>query len=198
MSDPGPPPLPPDPFSHPAVAKFDAFAERAACRLRGNAVADRALYALSEAGTHSLLWHSVSVLELALGGPAGRRRALRRSTLLVAEEVLVNVGLKRLFGRVRPDHVTEHPHGLRRPRTSSFPSGHASGGACAAVLLERDHGPVAGTAAAALAAAVAWSRVHVGAHHASDVAGGAATGVVMGLLLDRAWPRRRPPTTLET
>lgn len=194
MSEAGPPPLPPDRFSHPAVAAFDAAAERAACRLRGNRLADRALYALSEAGTHSAIWHAIGVVELVVGGRAGRTRALRRSALLVAEEVLVNVGFKRLFGRVRPNHITEHPHGLRRPRTSSFPSGHASGGACAAVLLERDHGPAVGVAAAALAAAVGWSRVHVGAHHASDVAGGAATGVVVGIALDKLWPRPSPPS----
>lgn len=183
------PHLPPDPFSHPAVAALDAAAERMALACRGHRVADRVLYGLSQAGNHSLVWHAVNAVDAALGDGPRRRRALRRSVLLVAEEVVVNVGVKRLFRRVRPDHVTEHPHGLRRPRTSSFPSGHASGGTCAAVLLSADlgHAPAWG----ALAAAVAWSRVHVGAHHASDVAGGAVTGLVAGVALGRLWPPPR-------
>jgi undecaprenyl-diphosphatase len=181
VSEPGPRPLPPDPFSHPLVAALDARAEQLARRLRGHRVADRALYALSEAGVHSGVWHAIDLVDAVSGDADRRRRAVARSTALLAEEVVVNVGLKRLFGRVRPTHVTEHPHGLRRPRTSSFPSGHASSSACAAVLLGRDLGH--GWAWATLAVAVGWSRVHVGAHHASDVAGGAALGALTGLAL---------------
>jgi undecaprenyl-diphosphatase len=41
-----------------------------------------------------------------------------------------------------------------------------------------------------LAAGVAWSRVHVGAHHTSDVAAGAALGRTVGLLATAVWPGR--------
>jgi undecaprenyl-diphosphatase len=109
--------------------------------------------------------------------------------VLGAEQALVNGVVKTAFRRVRPDHVEDHPHDLRTPMTSSFPSGHASAGACAAVLLSHDLGaPVLWWA---LASAVAWSRIHVGAHHTSDVIGGAVLGAALATVAGRAWP---PPS----
>jgi undecaprenyl-diphosphatase len=149
------------------------------------------MYALSEAGNHSIVWHAVNAIDAAVAGPAGRRRAIRRSAILMGEQAIVNLGIKQLFRRVRPAVVDAHPHTLRTPRTSSFPSGHASAGACAAVLLTRDLG--AGPLWIGLAAAVSWSRVHVGAHHASDVIGGAVVGTVLAETAARAWPTAPRP-----
>jgi undecaprenyl-diphosphatase len=194
-------------FDHPVVSGVDRAGERVAASARGRHGVDRVLYLLSEAGNHSVLWHTVNLAD-AIGGSvlagavAGRRggdaartrrvhaaRAVRRSVVLGAEQALVNGVVKSLFRRVRPDHVEDHPHDLRTPLTSSFPSGHASAGACAAVLLSRDLGaPVAWWA---LASAVAWSRIHVGAHHTSDVLGGAALGAGLAALAGRVWP---PPS----
>ncbi|UDY36967.1 phosphatase PAP2 family protein [Dermatobacter hominis] len=165
---------------------LDRTVDAVAARLRGHAAADRALYALSQAANHSLLWHGINAVDAVVGGPAGRRRALRRSVVLVAEQAAVNGPIKTLFRRTRPDHVTDHPHGLRTPLTSSFPSGHASAGACAATLLTADLG--AAPLWWGLAAAVAWSRVHVGAHHATDLVGGAVVGSALGRVAGVAWP----------
>ena len=41
------------------------------------------------------------------------------------------------------------------------------------------------------AAGVAWSRVHVGAHHASDVLGGITIGRMVGRVALAIWPGRR-------
>ena len=51
--------------------------------------------------------------------------------------------------------------------------------------------PRLGLALAPVAAAVGYSRVHVGAHWASDVAAGAALGAGVALLTRRWWPVRR-------
>ena len=174
------------PFAHPSVARLDGSVDRVAARLRGRAPVDRALYALSRAGDHSVLWHGINVVDAVIGGPGHRRRALRRSVVLVVEQTVVNGPVKSAFRRDRPDHVTDHPHPLRSPATSSFPSGHASAGACATVLLSQDLG--AAPLWAGLAAAVAWSRVHVGAHHASDVVGGAVVGAGLAAVASRIWP----------
>ena len=188
-------------FEHAAVAALDRAGERLAAAGRGRPEVDRAAYLLSEAGTHSALWHAVNLTDLVVGGAvaarrggptagrAHRRRAARRSLVLGAEQAVVNGAVKTLFRRVRPDHVTDHPHELRTPRTSSFPSGHASAGACAATLLSADLGaaPLWWT----LASAVAWSRIHVGAHHTSDVVGGAVIGRQLARLAGLLWPPPR-------
>jgi undecaprenyl-diphosphatase len=173
-------------FAHPLVTRLDSATDAAAARLRGRAPVDRAMYALSQAGNHSMVWHGINLVDAVVGGPEHRRRALRRSAVLVVEQAVVNGPVKVVFRRARPDHVVDHPHALREPSTSSFPSGHASAGACATVLLSHDLG--AGPLWATLAAAVAWSRVHVGAHHGSDIAGGAAIGAALGALAGRVWP----------
>jgi membrane-associated phospholipid phosphatase len=125
-----------------------------------------------------MLWHVVG-----LAGAALRREprfAVRLSTALGLESALTNGGVKSLFRRVRPqEHFTHDeplPYGMRRPITSSFPSGHAASAfMCAGILATRR------TAAPwfALAGLIAASRVYVRMHHASDVVAGAALGLAL-------------------
>ncbi len=174
-----------DPLNSPAVVALDDSAHRLAVALRGNPVLDRAFYALSEAANHSVLWHSINALDALTGGPVGRRRALRRSAIVATEQALANGPVKFAVKRKRPTALAAHPYRLRSPRTSSFPSGHASAGACAATLLteDLDHGVLWWS----LAALVGWSRVHVGVHHASDVVGGLALGRLLAGVASRVW-----------
>lgn len=166
-------------LAHPGVVGFDDAVDRFATRLRGDARLDRLAYGLSEAANHSLLWHGINAVDAAVGGPTRRRAALRRSVVLAVEQAVVNGPVKLLARRERPVELAAHPYGLRRPLTSSFPSGHASAAACAATLLGEDLGHRG--AWWTLAAVVAWSRIHVGVHHASDVVAGAALGATLGL-----------------
>jgi len=185
-------------FGHASVRALDAIGERLARLGRGSAAVDRTLYALSQAGNHSAVWHGINLADMtvgawlvgATGGDARRRRrnAVRRSLVLGAEQVTVNGVVKTWFRRARPSTVEDHPHDLRSPRTSSFPSGHASAAACSATMLSADLG--AATLWWVLAAGVAWSRVHVGAHHTTDVAAGAAIGRTVGRLATTVWPPR--------
>ena len=168
------------------VGTVDAAGVRLAAAVQGHRALDRAMYALSEVANHSALWHGINALDALTGDGPRRRRALRRSALLAAEQALVNGPLKASVRRGRPEPRDDHPHELRTPLTSSFPSGHASAGACAATLLTRDlgHGPLWW----GLASVVAWSRVHVGVHHTSDVAAGAAVGTLLAVVGGRIWP----------
>ena len=70
---------------------------------------------------------------------------------------------------------------MRRPLTSSFPSGHASAAAFTAVLLTGWDGRRSAPLWWALAIVVATSRAYVRIHHASDVVAGMAVGAVLGL-----------------
>jgi undecaprenyl-diphosphatase len=71
------------------------------------------------------------------------------------------------------------------PLSLSFPSGHAASGFAFAFGVGRLE-PRAGTALAALAAAVAYSRVHTGVHFPGDVVAGSLVGVVVAGTLCRS------------
>jgi undecaprenyl-diphosphatase len=167
------------------VARFDNAVDRRFDRLRGNPIADRVFYDASELADFSLLWHMIGVGR-ALVSTKREPEALRLAVVLGIESVLVNGIIKSLFRRSRPVVEQARPRRLRQPRSSSFPSGHASSAFTAAGLLSQRSR--AWPAWYALAAVVASSRVHVRIHHASDVAGGVALGLVLGRVFRRLWP----------
>jgi membrane-associated phospholipid phosphatase len=145
----------------------------------------RFFYALSSACDHGFLW-------LLLGSTRAARKgdpaiALKLGALLGAESMLTNGVIKLAFQRVRPQQHFTHdealPYGMRRPITSSFPSGHAATAFMAAGLLSK--GTRLAPAYYTLAALVAYSRVHVRMHHPADVLGGAALGVALGAVARR-------------
>jgi membrane-associated phospholipid phosphatase len=109
---------------------------------------------------------------------------MRMGIALALESLVVNQGIKRLFRRQRPDRDDQTTHAMRKPLTSSFPSGHATSAATAAVLLGETL-PVPAPVVWGAAGVVAASRVHVRAHHASDVLGGVVVGLFCGRLLRR-------------
>jgi len=167
------------------IAEFDSRVDTSLDRWRGRPVPDRVFYTASALGDRSLVWMVLGLLR----GARSRhdwRTALRVGTVLAGESALVNVGIKSLFRRTRPLGEFHRPFPLRRPRTSSFPSGHATSAFTAAGLLS-DHDPW-WPAYYAVAGVVALSRVYVKIHHASDVVGGVAIGVVLGRLARRLAP----------
>ena len=179
--------LPPD--LRERVARFDDAVDRAFDRLRGHPVADRVFYDATELADFSLIWHLFGVAR-GLLRPRREREAFRLMACLALESALVNGAVKSLFRRTRPHAGVHgaHPRKFRQPRTSSFPSGHASAAFCAAGLLSEDD--KAWPLYYGAAAIVSASRVHVRIHHASDVAAGAVVGVVLGRLFRRLWPLR--------
>ncbi|MGI9601921.1 MAG: phosphatase PAP2 family protein [Acidimicrobiales bacterium] len=182
----------PETDRHPVIElvdQFDEWVDQRSALLRDHPVANRLFYSASELGDWSLIWH---ILGTARGlGPAGFESAARQGLALGAESALVNGPVKALFRRRRPLPAGERPHKLRAPRTSSFPSGHASSAFMAAGLLSENSSLA--PAYYALAALVAASRVHVSIHHASDVVAGAALGVVLAKGVRRVWPLGRWP-----
>jgi undecaprenyl-diphosphatase len=159
------------------VADFDARVDRAFDRLRGNPASDRLFYGASELGDFSLVWLIIGAIR-GLRSERDWHAAVRVGGGLAIESVLVNVLIKSLFRRTRPPWEPERAIRLRRPRTSSFPSGHATSAFSAAGLLSEDD--VLWPLYYAIAVIVASSRVYVRVHHASDVVVGAAIGVALG------------------
>ena len=161
-----------------ALDDFDDACDRLLDRVRGHALLDRVMYGASALGDFSLIWLLIAA---ARGITSDRRadEAIRLAAALGAESLIVNQGIKRLFRRGRPVFAGEHPHDLRTPVTSSFPSGHASSAFFAAALLSQ-HSKRAAPLWYAVAAIVASSRPYVRVHHASDVVAGAMVGTVLG------------------
>jgi membrane-associated phospholipid phosphatase len=78
-------------------------------------------------------------------------------------------GIKYFAGRTRPDGTDR-----------SFPSGHTSSAFATATVLQRHYGWKVGIPAYALASYVGASRLNANKHYLSDVAFGAALGIVAG------------------
>jgi len=167
------------------IRRFDACAEAGFDRLRGTRPADRLFYGASELGDFSLAWVFLGCLR-GLRSERHERAALRLGGALLAESFMVNVVIKSMFRRSRPPWDVQRPRGLRRPLTSSFPSGHATSSFTAAVLLSE--GDPLWPLYWGVATVIAGSRVYVKIHHASDVAAGVVVGVAIGLVIRRLVP----------
>ena len=154
--------------------------------LRGRVPADAVFWAASEGADYSKLWHAINAAVL-LASPGRRRHGTRLAAALAVESAVVNGVLKSLIPRERPPMLDSATYEVRRPRTGSFPSGHASS-ACLAASLLGEAVPRLRPVWWALAAGVAASRVHNRMHHPSDVLAGAAIGTAMGWAAKRLRP----------
>jgi undecaprenyl-diphosphatase len=167
------------------IRAFDSFVDSKFDALRGHSVADRVFYSASELGEFGLIWMLLAALRAARSRQ-GLGVARRVATGMAIESVLINGIVKSMFRRRRPTWRTDHPRRLRRPRTSSFPSGHATSAFTGAFLLSE--GDPWWPVYFAVAPIVAFSRVYVKAHHASDVVAGIAIGTCLGILGRRVLP----------
>jgi undecaprenyl-diphosphatase len=153
--------------------------------------ADRWLRRLSTFANNGRLWLVLGVLLGLRKGPL-RRGAIRGLGSMAVSSALVNVVLKRIFGRVRPDleNLQSHRRLRREPGSLSFPSGHSSSAAAFVTGLAMES-PLAGAALAPMALGVGYSRVHVGVHYPGDVVAGLAVGGAVAAATQHWW-RVRP------
>ena len=162
---------------------------------------DEPLRRLSRAADKSRIWLALAALLAVAGGPAGRRAAVRGTLAIGATSALVNLAIKPVGRRARPDRAGAGVPGIRHvqmPESTSFPSGHSASAFAFATAISRDR-PWVALGAGFLAATVAYSRVHTGVHYPGDtVIGsliGASTGLAVAGLLDRRSPRGARPTS---
>lgn len=155
---------------------------------------DEPLRRLSNAANNSRLWLAIAAGLAVAGGRPGRRAAVRGTLAIGVTSALINLDIKPLWSRQRPDRVgagVPEQRNVQMPASTSFPSGHAASGFAFASAIGREQ-PWLGLALRFLAAAVAYSRVHTGVHYPGDaVVGavvGASTGQAVAGLMDRLPP----------
>jgi undecaprenyl-diphosphatase len=158
------------------VAALDQRVSHATNGVRLGSGFDTAMVRVSRAADHGKVWLLVAGV-LAGTGRRGRQAAARGVGSLAVSSLLANVLGKSVFGGSRPGLQTLafDRHRGAQPRSGSFPSGHAASAAAFAVGAGLES-PLAGLVVAPLAGAVAYSRLHTGAHWFSDVVAGAALG----------------------
>ena len=180
------------------VAGLDRTLLKAVSRLPGGNH-DVLFRRLSAAANHGKLWFGVAgVVALFPGKP--RRAAVHGLIAQGVASAVTNVVFKTLLPRARPlpEHLPVFRFVNPQPTSSSMPSGHSASAAAFAVGVGLVQ-PAIGAALAPLAAGVAYSRVHTGAHWPSDVLFGSVIGAGAAMITRKWWPVRPPfPDTIRT
>jgi undecaprenyl-diphosphatase len=149
---------------------------------------DRAMAQLSRAADYSRLSLTASGVLALVGGRSGRRAAVSGLSSVAVTSAVVNVLVKPLARRRRPDrgiHQVPSARKVPMPASRSFPSGHAA----AAFAFAGGAGrmlPAASLPLHCLAGLVAYSRVHTGVHYPLDVVVGALIGASLSQVTVRA------------
>ena len=156
---------------------------------------DRLLVRLSDAANGSRLWLAIAAAVALLGGPRGRRAAAEAVASIGLASAVSNLALKSAAPhRGRPeasDGQVLPSRRVRRPTSSSFPSGHAAS-AFAFASTMGEQVPVTWGPLHVAAALVAYARVHTGVHYPSDVMAGALLGAMCGWTVRRLAGRLAP------
>ncbi|HET6870630.1 MAG TPA: phosphatase PAP2 family protein [Solirubrobacteraceae bacterium] len=136
---------------------------------------DAVMRKVSTAANYSRLSIAIAALMGAVGGPRGRRAAASGLVSVGATAAIINLVIKPLGRRRRPERPPAGARAVPMPSSRSFPSGHTAAAVAFASGVAREL-PLAGVPLQALAALVGYSRVHTGVHYPGDVVAGALLG----------------------
>ncbi len=153
---------------------------------------DRAMNRLTRAADYSKLSLASAALLVVTQGRDGRVAATAGLASLGVTSAVVNLVIKPLGRRRRPDPDARQvpvARQVRIPSSTSFPSGHSAAAFAFATGVGRVL-PREAVALRALAALVAYSRVHTGVHYPGDVLVGSLLGSTLAQLTTGALQHR--------
>jgi undecaprenyl-diphosphatase len=145
---------------------------------------DEIMRRVSEAANYSRISMATAATLAVLGGRRGRRAATWGMCSVAVTSAVVNLALKPIGRRERPDRPGEGeraPRHVDMPSSRSMPSGHTAAAVAFASGASRAS-PALALPLHGLAALVGYSRVHTGVHYPGDVVAGAVLGAVLGEL----------------
>ncbi len=145
---------------------------------------DKVMPAVSIAATYSRLWMAIAALFAVFGGTKGRKTAVEGMAAIGVTSLLANVVLKGLTDRARPTDSVPEKRALKKPDSTSFPSGHTASAAAFSGVVDRAY-PALWVPSNVLAGAVGFSRVYTGVHYPGDVLGGWILGKAVAFGVDR-------------
>lgn len=154
---------------------------------------DRAMAQLSSAADYSRVSFATAAGLAVLGGRRGRRAAAAGLVSVAVTSAVVNIGLKPIGRRPRPERLAEEvPTGrhIPMPMSSSFPSGHSAAAFAFAGGAGREM-PAASIPLHGLAGLVAYSRVHTGVHYPLDALVGSIIGSALSQMSTAAFESLR-------
>jgi undecaprenyl-diphosphatase len=161
-----------------AMTRLDGTVDAVFEPWRGRPQVDRTAALVSNLADYGFVWVVLAGIKARRRGPGRRRAVLALGTAGLSSLGVVRA-TKSLVERQRPEAQLDVR--VRTPTSNSFPSGHTLAAFATAVVLPDTTAEM--TASVGFAGAVAASRVHLRAHHPSDVLGGALFGAILGLLL---------------
>ena len=147
-----------------------------------NPITDTVFPAVTYLGESGIFWILLSLLIIALGRKNGwRTTGCFMLAAMLLGLLLGEIALKNIICRPRPfQEMPEISLLIPPPSGYSFPSGHSCASfAAATIIFLKDKRP--GTAALALAALIAFSRVFLFVHYPTDVLAGSLLGVLCAL-----------------
>ncbi len=162
------------------LAKFDGRLLRTMRMRFHQPPVERTAKALGIAGEWGAIWVSLGLTCAAVDAP--RRERWMRAAAVAPTAIAMNYLVKLSVRRRRP-RLRGLPPLAGAPSELSFPSAHATSSLAAATALGRVS-PGARAPLYGLAGAICLTRPYLGMHFPSDVAAGAAIGLLLGAM----WP----------